>query len=272
MAVNTHRGKPPVRAIVLVSNWIILLSVCLGVVERVVALKECEVDVVVVAGGEQHTFTEDSSKAKISQITLFGKVEDGFEGFSINVEGTGGIVSSAWFPADHECFPDKDTWYQLLTFSQIKNNDTTIMFGFETRHCRKECKSDTAPQSLQQQSVEVYGASHWSEDIPRGDNCTVNTPKAIRFHGKHSTCSKRPTPMSTMNIIVVVLLVVVPLVGILLLILLYVIKKRAAPCPHTEGHTAKERLAMFPLHFWRRQQYSQRCSSSDDPANTTESG
>ncbi|XP_045119499.1 uncharacterized protein LOC123509335 isoform X3 [Portunus trituberculatus] len=231
MAVDRHRGKPPVRAMVLVSNVIILL-VCLGVVERVVALKECEVDVVVVAGGEQHTFTEDSSKAEISQITLFGKVEDGFEGFSINVEGIGGIVYSAWFPADHECFPDKDTWYQLLTFTQIKkNNDTTIMFGFETRHCRRECKSDTAPQSLQQQSVEVYGASHWSEDIPRGDNCTVNTPKAIRFHGKHSTCSKRPTPMSTMNIIVIVMvvLVVVPLLILLSVVIVKFIKKRAAP-------------------------------------------
>ncbi|XP_045102302.1 uncharacterized protein LOC123498873 isoform X2 [Portunus trituberculatus] len=209
MAMDTHREKPLVRAIFL----LLLLSICFGVlVGRVAGYEVCDINTKVLRG-QQHIFTKNSWNTSRSQITLFGKVEDSFEGFSVKVEGIGGIDYGAWFPADDQCFPNKTIWYQLITFALIKNNSTTIMFGFETKYCRRECERNEAPQSLQQHSVVVHGASQWNNHYPYGD-CIVAKPSDKTFSGPLLTCTSAapPAPMSTVTIIVIVMAVVVGVV------------------------------------------------------------
>ena len=180
------------------------------------AHEDCDTAQVVLGKGEEHSFTKDTDRP---EINLFVKAESSFEGFSVNVQDVGGTEHTAWFPAEDECFPREDTWYQLLAFARIKNS--TIVFGFETKTCRKECERIKPPWGLQQKSVVPRGASRWRQTFPE-PHCATAKLEAMIFSGNLSLCIEPLVPTSTV-IILVVLVVMVSL----LLVVAVVIKKRA---------------------------------------------
>ena len=215
MTMATQRGKSLLCLLILVVAFLV----------PVLAQENCDSAEVVLGGGEEHTFTHKNVKTNWSEKTLFVKAESSFEGFSVIVQGLGGTEYTVWFPVEDEYFHDKDLWYQLLIFAQIKMN-STIIFGFETKTCRRECEREKGPQSLQQQSVVPRGASRWRQTFPMGNMLIMKT-----FSGKLPTCAKPPpTPLSTVSIVLIVLLVT--LMRVIIFAIVKFFKNRAAPCKY----------------------------------------
>ena len=215
MTMVTQRGKSLLWLLILVGAFPVL------------AQENCDSAEVVLGGGEEHTFTHKNVKTNWSEKTLFVKAESSFEGFSVIVQGLGGTEYTVWFPVEDEYFHDKDLWYQLLIFAQIKMN-STIIFGFETKTCRRECEREKGPQSLQQQSVVPRGASRWRQTFPMG-NCTTAMLIMKTFSGKLPTCAKPPrTPLSTVSIVLIVLGILM-VAGVIIFAIVKCFKNRAAP-------------------------------------------
>ena len=240
MMRDTHWGRPSAWLLKLLTVFLelqlttglVLVSLILGVfLAPALAQEDCDAAVEIM-GEEEHIFTNDNVQYNKSQMNLFVKMESSFEGFSVNVRDVDGVEYTAWFPAEDECFPEKDLWYQLLTFAQIKKN-SIIVFGFETKTCRRECERDKVLQTLKQQTVVPRGSSRWRLTFPPG-NCATAFLEAMSFSGELPTCAKPPAPMSTVIIIVIVIVVLVVMAVLVFAAVLGVkfFKNRATPCKY----------------------------------------
>ncbi|XP_063846943.1 uncharacterized protein LOC135092397 [Scylla paramamosain] len=225
METGTHRGKPAAMPRVLQLPLVLLLSLSLGDFPTpALAQNDCNAADVVVERGEQHSFPNKEVQILKASMTLFVKTESSFEGIIVSVHGIGGIEYTAWFPAEAECFPHDDTWHQLLAFTEIKKENSTINFGFETGSCLRICKRDKTPLGLWHQRLVAHGTSRWRTKFPPSSCATFNL-NTISSPPKLPICKEPPAPVSVMTIIIIAIVVLLFVVG-LLVVAVRVIEKK----------------------------------------------
>lgn len=180
-------GKATAAATLLLLLW------TLAGLTPALAQDHCDAAGIVLGDREPHTFPNKDGM-RSPEMTLFMRPESNSTGFTVHVLASDGTEHTASFPAEKQCFPDTDTWYQLLVFAEIKIENSTIEFGFETQHCQCTCERHSAPQDLplQNMSVVAHGAGRWSTTDFLFTGCHFESLSTGPEHHKLPVCNKPP--------------------------------------------------------------------------------
>ncbi|XP_063847150.1 uncharacterized protein LOC135092509 [Scylla paramamosain] len=198
MKTGTPRDRSAAMARLLLLPLVLLLSLSLGGFPTpTLAQEDCDGADVVVEEGELRIINKKVQSHNVN-LNLYMKTESSFEGLSVTMAGTDGTEYNAWFAAEDRCFAQSGIWYELLVFLKIKNDTSTIEFGFESGLCKKKCKIETTLPTLQKYTVLAHGTSRWTFSHPPV-SCPIHSLNIIDIPTVIPTCMDPPLPTPAAN-------------------------------------------------------------------------
>lgn len=141
---------------------------------------------------EKEVIVDKQDKGSDSIFNPYVKPQPGFEGLRLVVMGINDTSHDAFFPAEPDCFPNSDTWYQVGTRALISSDTHAITFRFRINECARQCKVNSSSPHFQNFSVVAYGPSRWLLDSPPDSCDTIDW--TLSPYPSTPTCSKPPLP------------------------------------------------------------------------------